>query len=40
MTNPTVTRLRPRGQPAYADTAALNDIHAMLTTTTTSTGDG
>ena len=32
MTDSTVTRLRPRGQPAYTDTAALNDIHALLTT--------
>ena len=33
MPAPTVTRLRPRGQPAYTDTLALNDIHALLTTT-------
>ena len=33
MTNSTVTRLRPRGQPACTDTAAVNDIHALLTTT-------
>ena len=38
MTDATVTRLRPRGQPAYTDTAALNDIHALLTAT--SSGDG
>ena len=37
MTESTVTRLRPRSQPAYTDTAALNDIHALLTTTTGST---
>lgn len=39
MTESTVARLRPRDQPKYTDTAALNDIHALLTTTTTtSTG--
>jgi hypothetical protein len=27
----TVTRLRPRSPSAYTDTAALNDIHALLT---------
>jgi hypothetical protein len=37
MPAPTVTWLRPRGQPGYTDTAALNDIHALLTT---GTGDG
>ena len=29
----TVTPLRPRAPSAYTDTAALNDIHALLTTT-------
>ena len=33
MTESTVTRLRPRSQRAYTDTAALNDIQALLTTT-------
>lgn len=33
MSESTVTRLRPRARPAYSDTAALNDIHALLTTT-------
>jgi hypothetical protein len=32
MTESTVTRLRPRSQRAYTDSAALNDIHALLTT--------
>ena len=32
MPEATVTRLRPRAQPPYTDTAALNDIHALLTT--------
>lgn len=32
MSESTITRLRPRGQRACTDTAALNDIHAMLTT--------
>jgi len=34
MTDSTVTWLRPRGQPAYTDTSALNDIHALLTSAT------
>jgi hypothetical protein len=29
----TVTPLRPRAAAGYTDTAALNDIHALLTTT-------
>jgi hypothetical protein len=29
----TVTPLRPRAPSGYSDTAALNDIHALLTTT-------
>jgi len=29
----TVTPLRPRTPPAYTDTAALNDIHVLVTTT-------
>jgi hypothetical protein len=29
----TVTPLRPRAPSGYTDTAALNDIHALLTTT-------
>jgi hypothetical protein len=33
-----VTQLRPRAPSAYSDTAALNDIHALLTTTVP--GDG
>src|SRR5215472_5283957 len=33
MTESTVTRLRPRSQRTYTDTAALNDIQALLTTT-------
>lgn len=32
MPRSTVTRLRPREQPGYPDSAALNDIHALLTT--------
>jgi len=32
MSTSNVRRLRPRGQPAYGDSAALNDIHALLTT--------
>lgn len=32
MSESTVTRLRPPGRPSYTDTAALNDIHALLTT--------
>jgi hypothetical protein len=35
MPGATVTPLRSRRQPAYTDTAALNDIHALLTTTST-----
>jgi hypothetical protein len=31
MTDQVVLPLRPRTQPGYTDTAALNDIHAMLT---------
>lgn len=33
MTDSTVTRLPPHGPAAYTDTAAVNDIHALLTTT-------
>jgi hypothetical protein len=33
MHDPVVTPLRPRAPSAYTDTAALNDIHALLTTT-------
>ena len=33
MPKSTVTRLRPRDPAAYTDAAALNDIHALLTTT-------
>jgi hypothetical protein len=32
MTDATVTPLRPRAPSGYTDTAALNDIHALLTT--------
>ena len=32
MSDRTVTALRPRAPSAYTDTAALNDIHALLTT--------
>lgn len=32
MPDRTVTHLRPRAAPRYTDTAALNDIHALLTT--------
>ena len=32
MPDRTVTTLRPRAESAYSDTAALNDIHALLTT--------
>jgi len=32
MPDRTVTALRPRAPSAYTDTAALNDIHALLTT--------
>jgi hypothetical protein len=31
MTDQVVLPLRPRTRPGYTDTAALNDIHAMLT---------
>jgi len=31
MADRTVTPLRPRARPGYTDTAALNDIHALLT---------
>ena len=33
MTDQMVLPLRPRTRPGYTDTAALNDIHALLTTT-------
>ena len=32
MSDHAVTPLRPRAAPPYSDTAALNDIHAILTT--------
>jgi len=32
MSDATITRLHPNGRPGYTDTAALNDIHALLTT--------
>ncbi|HUZ52988.1 MAG TPA: hypothetical protein VMU94_10735 [Streptosporangiaceae bacterium] len=32
MSDRTVTALRPRAPSGYTDTAALNDIHALLTT--------
>jgi hypothetical protein len=32
MADPVVTPLRPRAPALYTDTAALNDIHAVLTT--------
>jgi hypothetical protein len=32
MTDYAVTQLRPRAAPPYGDTAALNDIHTILTT--------
>src|ERR1019366_9654700 len=32
MPDATVTPLRPRAPSGYTDTAALNDIHALLTT--------
>jgi hypothetical protein len=38
MPDGTVTPLRPRAPSGYTDTAALNDIHALLTTT--DPGDG
>jgi hypothetical protein len=33
MTDQVVVPLRPRPRPGYTDTAALNDIHTLLTTT-------
>lgn len=33
MTDQVVVPLRPRTRPGYTDTSALNDIHALLTTT-------
>ena len=33
MSDQVVVPLRPRTRPGYTDTAALNDIHALLTTT-------
>ena len=33
MSDQVVVPLRPRTRPGYSDTAALNDIHALLTTT-------
>jgi hypothetical protein len=33
MTDQVVVPLRPRARPGYTDTSALNDIHALLTTT-------
>lgn len=33
MSEETVTRLHPRGLPAYTDAAALNDIHTLLVAT-------
>lgn len=38
MPDRTVTQLRPRAPSGYTDTAALNDIHALLTAT--DPGDG
>lgn len=38
MPDGTVTPLRPRAQSGYSDTAAMNDIHALLTYT--DPGDG
>jgi hypothetical protein len=38
MTDQVVVPLRPAARPGYTDTAALNDIHAVLTTT--EPGDG
>src|SRR6266487_3106437 len=32
MTDATITRLHQNGRPGYTDAAALNDIHALLTT--------
>jgi len=34
MTDATITWLHPPGPPALSDAAALNDIHALLTTST------
>lgn len=34
MAEAVITRLRPPGQPGYTDSDALNDIHALITTTT------
>ena len=33
MTDQVVVPLRPRARPGYTDTVALNDIHALLTST-------
>ncbi len=38
MPDRTVTPLRPRAPSGYTDTAALNDIHTLLTTTDPSDG--
>jgi hypothetical protein len=38
MSDQVVVPLRPRTRPGYTDTAALNDIHALLTST--DPGDG
>ena len=38
MTDRSITPLRRTGSPRYSDTAALNDIHALLTST--DPGDG
>ena len=38
MTDQVVVPLRPRARPGYTDTAALNDIHVLLTST--DPGDG
>lgn len=34
-----VAWLRPRAAPGYSDAAALNDIHLLLTTSTSDTGE-
>ena len=39
MSDQVVVPLRPRTRPGYSDTAALNDIHALLTTTSNGPGD-
>ena len=39
MSDQVVVPLRPRTRPGYSDTAALNDIHALLTTTINGPGD-